>query len=329
MKTRRIGRTSLEVTEISLGGASLGNLYRAVSREDAFAVMDAAWESGIRYFDTAPYYGFGLSERRMGDFLQEKARGDFVLSTKVGRILRPAPGETLPDLGYRDALPFAVDYDYGYDAIMRSVEMSHARLGLDRIDMLFVHDIGVYTHGEERTREHLAQLFGSGLRALEELKRAGVVAAYGLGVNEVDVCLTVMREAPIDAILLAGRYTLLDRAAERELLPLCRESGTSLVVGGVFNSGILATGAREGANFDYGPAGPQVLEAVRGLERIAETEGVSLANAALQFPLGEPMVASVLLGTGRPDSLARNLAGFAPPIAAETLERFAPHAINR
>jgi len=329
MNKRRIGRTGLEVTEISLGGASLGNLYRAVSREDAFAVMDTAWESGIRYFDTAPFYGFGLSERRMGDFLQGKPRDTFVLSTKVGRILRAAPGETLPDLGYVAPLPFAVEYDYGYDAIMRSVEASYARLGLNRIDILFVHDIGVYTHGQERTRAHLGQLFGSGIRALEELKSAGVISAYGLGVNEVDVCLEVMREAPIDCILLAGRYTLLDRAAERELLPLCREQGTSLVVGGVFNSGILATGAREGANFDYGPADAPVLDAVRGLESVAGTQGVALANAALQFPLHEPVVASVLLGTGRAESLRRNLAGFEPAIASEALRRFEPHAINR
>ncbi|WP_062014583.1 aldo/keto reductase [Aureimonas sp. AU4] len=329
MNKRRIGRTALEVTEISLGGAALGNLYRAVARKDAMAVMDRAWDAGIRYFDTAPYYGFGLSERRMGDFLQGKPRDAFVLSTKVGRRLRPAPGEDLPGLGYVDALPFAVEYDYGYDAIMRSVESSYARLGLNRIDILFVHDIGVYTHGEERTRAHLGQLFGSGLKALEELKSAGVIGAYGLGVNEVDICLTVMREAPLDCILLAGRYTLLDRAAERELLPLCREHGTSIVVGGVFNSGILATGAREGANFDYGPAGPDVLEAVRGLEAVAEREGISLSGAALQFPLHEPMVASILLGTGRPESLERNLAGFAPAIAPGRFAAFEPHTINR
>ncbi|MBB3948774.1 aldo/keto reductase [Aureimonas jatrophae] len=329
MNKRRIGRTALEITEISLGGAALGNLYRAVPREDAMAVMDGAWEAGIRYFDTAPFYGFGLSERRMGDFLQEKPRDAFVLSTKVGRRLRPAPGEDLPGLGYVDPLPFAVEYDYSYDAIMRSVESSYARLGLNRIDILFVHDIGVYTHGPELTRTHLGQLFGSGLKALEELKSSGVIGAYGLGVNEVDVCLTVLREAPLDCILLAGRYTLLDRAAERELLPLCRQHGTSIVVGGVFNSGILATGAREGANFDYGPANEEVLAAVRGLEEVAEREGIPLSRAALQFPLNEPAVASILLGTGRPESLQRNLAGFAPAIEPARFAAFEPHTINR
>jgi D-threo-aldose 1-dehydrogenase len=307
MKTRRIGKTALEVTEYSFGGASLGNLYEAVSRENAMAVLDAAWTSGMRYFDTAPHYGFGLSERRFGDYLRTKPRDSYVLSTKVGRLLHPVPEDQVPDLGFVDPLPFKLEYDYSYDGIMRSVEFSYARLGLNRIDILYVHDIGVYTHGVELTKVHLSQLLDGGLKALEELKSSGAISAYGLGVNEVEVCLNVMRRAPLDCILLAGRYSLLDRSAEAELIPLCREAGTSLVIGGVFNSGILATGAKPGSHFDYGPAPQEVLAKVSAMEAIAEGSGYPLAAAALQFPLAEPSVATVLIGTAKATSLERNM----------------------
>jgi D-threo-aldose 1-dehydrogenase len=307
MKTRRIGRTALEVTETGFGGAAIGGLYRACPRDVAMATLQGAWDAGIRYFDTAPLYGLGLSERRFGDFLRDKPGGSYVLSTKVGRLLTPVADDQIPDHGYVDPLPFRVDYDYSYDAIMRSVEFSHARLGLNKIDILFVHDIGVYTHGVEATKLHFRQLMDSGIRALEELKSASVISAYGLGVNEVQICLDVMAQAPLDCILLAGRYSLLDRSAEAELLSKCAESGTSLVIGGVFNSGVLATGPVPGSNFDYGPASADVLDKVASMERVAKTIGIPLAAAALAFPLRDPAVATVLLGTAKPSSLARNL----------------------
>ncbi len=307
MKTRRIGRTKLEVTEYSFGGASLGNLYQAVSPEGAFAALDAAWGAGMRYFDTAPHYGFGLSERRFGDYLRAKPRDSYVLSTKVGRLLKPVPQDQVPDVGFVDPLPFKLEYDYSYDGIMRSVDFSYARLGLNRIDILYVHDIGVYTHGIEQTKVHLRQFLDGGLKALEELKSSGTISAYGLGVNEVEVCLAVMRRAPLDCILLAGRYSLLDRSAEAELIPLCRQAGTSLVVGGVFNSGILATGARPGAHFDYGAAPQAILDKVSAMEAIAAGSGYPLAAAAMQFPLSEPAVATVLIGTAKASSLTRNM----------------------
>ena len=307
MNRRRIGKTELEVTEYGFGGASLGNLYHAVTRPDAMATLDAAWNAGMRYFDTAPHYGFGLSERRFGDFLQGKPRNDYVLSTKVGRLLQPVPEDQVPDLGFVDPLPFKERYDYSYDGIMRSVEDSYARLGLNRIDILYVHDIGVYTHGIELTRMHLAQLLDGGLKALEELKSSGVIAAYGLGVNEVEICLEVMRRAPLDCILLAGRYSLLDRSAEAELIPLCRKAQTSLVIGGVFNSGILATGARPGSNFDYGKAPPEILSKVAAMEEIAAQGRYPLAAAAMRFPLDEPTVATVLIGTAKASSIKRNM----------------------
>jgi D-threo-aldose 1-dehydrogenase len=329
MKTRRIGKTALEVTEYSFGGASLGNLYAAVSRDEAMAVLDAAWVSGMRYFDTAPHYGFGLSERRFGDYLRDKPRDSYVLSTKVGRLLHPVPEDQVPNLGFVDPLPFRLEYDYSYDGIMRSVEFSYARLGLNRIDILYVHDIGVYTHGVELTRVHLGQLLDGGLKALEELKAGGTISAYGLGVNEVEVCLNVMRRAPLDCILLAGRYSLLDRSAEAELIPLCREKETSLVIGGVFNSGILATGPKPGAHFDYGPASPDVLDKVAAMEAIAKQAGYPLAAAALQFPLAEPAVATVLIGTAKASSLQRNMKLLDTVVPAAEYARYAPYTIEQ
>ena len=325
MNKRRIGRTALEVTEYSFGGASLGNLYQAVSNADAFAVLDAAWNSGMRYFDTAPHYGFGLSERRFGDFLRDKPRESYVLSTKVGRLLKPVPREQVPNVGFVDPLPFKLQYDYSYDGIMRSVDFSYARLGLNKIDILYVHDIGVYTHGIELTQAHLRQLLDGGLKALEELKSGGVISAYGLGVNEVDVCLEVMRRAPLDCILLAGRYSLLDRSAEPELIPLCRQAGTSLVIGGVFNSGIMATGAKPGAHFDYGPASPDILAKVGAMEAIAAHGGYPLAAAALRFPLQERSVATVLIGTAKASSLERNMALLNVAVPEQDFAKYGPH----
>lgn len=307
MQTRTIGKTGLEVTEISFGTAALGGFYRSCPRDQAMETLQAAWDSGIRYFDVAPWYGMGLCEHRLGDFLRDQPEDSYVLSTKVGRLLRPVPSDKVPDYGYVDALPFDVDYDYSYDGIMRSVEFSYARLGLNRIDILYVHDIGGYTHGKALNKGYLDQLLGSGLKALEELKSSGTIKAYGLGVNEVPVCLDVMHAADIDCILLAGRYTLLDRSAVAELLPLCEKKGTSIVVGGVLNSGILATGPVTDAHFDYLPATPEILAKVAAMEEMARKHGLPLAQPALQFPLRHPCVASVLIGTAKPASLVRNM----------------------
>ncbi|MBN9000003.1 MAG: aldo/keto reductase, partial [Rhizobiales bacterium] len=215
--TRTIGRTDLEVTTISFGCAGIGNLYRAVSRDDAEATLAMAWDAGIRYFDTAPRYGHGLAERRLGDFLRDKPDGSYVVSTKVGRLQRPVPESEVPDYGFVDPLPFRADYDYSYDGVMRSLEDSLQRLGLNKVEILFVHDIGVLTHGAEENARHFRDLMDGGMKALDELKRDGVIKAFGLGVNEVQICLDTMVRTPIDCILLAGRYTLLDRSAEAEL----------------------------------------------------------------------------------------------------------------
>ena len=231
----------MSMDHIGLGCANIAGLYAPVSPHLAREALDAAWASGIRRFDTAPFYGRGLSERRVGDFLRDKPKSAYHLSSKVGRRLVAEGGKAAVAGEAAEPLPFRVMFDYSYDGIMRSFEDSQQRLGLTEIDTLYVHDIGAFAHGEAAPG-HFRTLLDSGFKALEDLKASGTISAFGLGVNENEVCVDVLKRAPIDQILLAGRYTLLDRTAERELLPLCVESGTRVVVGGIFNSGILATG---------------------------------------------------------------------------------------
>ena len=319
MKTNRIGRTDVAVTEVSFGCSGLGNLYRKLEDAAALSVLNRAWDHGIRYFDTAPHYGRGLSEQRLGAFLRGRDRAGYVISTKVGRLLSPGPRLAEAD-GFIEPLPNAVRYDYGGDGIEAAFEQSCQRLGTSRVDIVYVHDIGRYTHGDDDAR-HMADLMGSGLDRLERLKSQGRIGAIGLGVNETEICIEILRERPVDVILLAGRWTLLDRGAESVLVPLCRETGISLVLGGIFNSGILATGARLGATFDYAPASPDILERVAALEAKAGAAGVSLATAALRFALTRPGVASTLIGTANTASLDRNMAAVNTPwpVAADAV----------
>lgn len=313
MQTRSLGRTGLDVTTISFGGGGIGNLYKPATRADAEAVLDASWDAGIRFFDTAPRYGHGLSERRLGDYLRDKPRDGYVLSTKVGRMLTPLRGRTMSDYGFADPLPFEQEYDYSYDGVMRSFEDSLQRLGLDQIDVLYMHDIGRDTHGEANAHwQPIA--FGGGLKAMVELRAQGLVKAIGLGVNEVQVCLDALEHADLDCFLLAGRYTLLDHDSAVPLLDACRQRGASLVIGGVFNSGILATGPTPGAMFNYAPASAEILARARHIEHICQDHHVSLATAALHFPLRSEAVASVLLGVSNPRNLARNLEGLASDV---------------
>jgi D-threo-aldose 1-dehydrogenase len=313
---RTIGSTDLSVTELGLGLAPLGNLYRPVSEPDARDTLDTAIELGIRYFDTAPYYGFGLSERRTGDGV--RGRPEVVISTKAGRLLRPIPdfnasGERC---GFVSPMPFEPTFDYSHDGILRSHEQSLQRLGLGRIDILLIHDIGKLTHGD-RHKERLAQLIdGGGLKALSRLREEKAVSAIGIGVNEIDICLDLMDRAELDVLLLAGRYTLLEQGAVDELLPRCAASGVSVVVGGPFNSGILATGASAAAppRYNYGPAPEKVRDRVRRLEAVCRSHGVPLAAAALQFPLAHSAVASVIPGFAIADEVTTGVAHFRMPI---------------
>lgn len=312
MKTKSIGKTDLHVTELSFGCASIGNLYREVADAEAQDVLAAAWDAGIRYFDTAPHYGRGLSEQRLGQFLSAKPRSDYVISTKVGRVL--SPGQQMAEAdGFLNPLPNAVRYDYSGDGIEASLEGSLERLQTTFADIVFVHDIGTYTHGENNAAQMEAFL-GSGYERLVKLKEQGRIRAFGLGVNENEICLDVMRHGPIDVILLAGRLTLLDRSAEAELAAQCRAMGTSLVLGGVLNSGILATGPVDGATYDYQPASAEVLDRVRVLQKMADGIGLPLATAALLFAKSHPLASSILIGTAKPSSLTRNILAMAEPV---------------
>lgn len=314
------------MTEIAFGCAALAGLYEPVSARDAVDVLAAAWDSGIRRFDTAPFYGLGLSEERVGEFLRHKPRDSYTLSSKVGRLLEPLKGD-LPDppLGH---LRNGVRYDYSYDGIMRSHEQSLARLDLDRIDILYVHDIGEFAHGREANASHMVDLTSSGLRALEKLKAEGAIAGFGLGVNETAVCLGLMDHAHFDEILLAGRYTLLDREAEAALLPRAEAAGTRLVIGGVFNSGILATGPGPDAHFNYEPAPPDIQERVAVIAEIAGRYGLALPEVAINFPAAHPAVSHILIGTGKRRSLMRNLEQFGPALPQQFLDEIEPYTIR-
>ncbi|HEX3953462.1 MAG TPA: aldo/keto reductase [Stellaceae bacterium] len=308
---RQIGRTGLRVTELGLGCATLGGSRIGVARQQAEAIAEAAWAAGVRYVDTAPFYGVGQAERAVGDALRERPRDEWVLSTKVGRLLRPNATGTHAD-GRHHPLPFDPIYDYSYDGIMRSFEDSFQRLGLAKIDILYVHDIGVYQHGPEAHPALMKNLRESGYRALEELRGSGAVSAIGIGVNEREVLLEAMEWGAWDAFLLAGRYTLLEQAPLDDLLPKCVAAGTSIVVGGPLNSGILA--GRDTWNYETAPA--DIVARVKAIATICDSHGVPLAAAALQFPLAHPAVAAIIPGPRNADEFNANLGLLRHPIPA-------------
>lgn len=293
--------------EIGFGASALAGMYKPVSEKEARLVLETAWAQGIRYYDTAPHYGQGRAERRLGDFLREKNTDEYVLSTKVGRLLTASPAHQGSLNGFMDPLPFSQHFDYSYNGVMRSVEDSLQRLGLNSIDILYVHDIGKMTHGHQ-SGNHLNDLRNSGFKALNQLKEQNIVRAIGLGVNEVEVCEVLIKTHPMDLILLAGRYTLLDQSAFPNLANLCKEHAVSLVIGGIFNSGILGTGPVEGARYDYEPASQEMLDRVRQIQTICQKHKVDLPAAALQFPALSKSVKSVLIGTSKCSSLTRNMA---------------------
>ena len=317
LSARHIGTTDLEVTTLGFGCASLGNLYRPVSDEDAGVTARRALDAGLRYFDTAPYYGFGLSERRLGDVLRKQPRDSFVLSTKVGRLLYPCEPVDLDQerYGFYSPLPFAPVYDYSYDGVMRSYENSLQRLGLNRIDILYIHDIGRVTHGEDNGHLFKVAMEG-GYKALDELRASGQISAFGLGVNEYEVCEEALEYGDFDCFLLAGRYSLLEQKALDTFLPKCEQRNVSVIIGGVYNSGILALGTGSGKPlfYNYEPAPPAVIDRVRQLENVCAEFNVSLQAAALQFPLGHPAVASVIPGLGNPARVKQTLGFFTSPV---------------
>lgn len=284
---RPIGPGGVEVTELSFGAAGLGNLYTPITDEEAAAAIDAAWDAGIRYFDTAPHYGIGLSERRLGEALRAHPRDTYTLSTKAGRILEAVERPEGDDLAHGFAVPATHRrvWDFGADGIRRSLEASLTRLGLDRVDIVYLHD----------PDDHAEQAFREGYPALERLRSEGVVGAIGAGMNQTAMLTRFIRDTDVDAVLCAGRYTLLDQSALTELLPAAHERGKAVVVGGVFNSGLLADPV-PGATYDYTTAPATLLDRALGLKAAAERHGTTLRAAALAFPLAHPAVTTVLVG---------------------------------
>ena len=281
---------------LGLGGAALGNLFTTVTDDDAQALLSGALAGGCRTLDTAPHYGQGRSEHRFGLALQGQPRDSFVLSTKVGRILVPDASAPREQHGYVDVLPFSQHWDYSAAGVRRSVEDSLQRLGLARLDVVYIHDCDRACHGE-RYPAVLAQVVHEALPVLRRMQAEGLLRHVGLGVNDVQVCLDVLRQTDVDALMLAGRYTLLDQSSLPELLPLCSQRGVRLALGGVFNSGILATGTRAGqALFNYAAAPLEWLERASRIEDICLAHGVPLRAAALQFPLAHPAVDVVMVG---------------------------------
>lgn len=313
LQLRPLGRTSVVVTALGFGAAPLGDLYAALDDGQAIGAVEAAADAGITLFDTAPLYGRGLAEHRVGTALRRRERSTFVLSTKVGRLYAPAPAGVRSGEGYAGGLPFEGRFDYSHDAALRSIEHSLLRLGLASIDIALIHDIDPWTHGDEAPRRQREALDGA-FRALADLRSQKVVRAIGIGVNDADVCARFARDADIDCVLLAGRYSLLEQGALDTFLPLAAARGIGVMLGGVFNSGILATGAVPGAKYNYRDAPADVLARVAAIESVCRAHGVSLAHAAMRFPLGHPAVASVVLGAATPDEVRRNVAAFAAPV---------------
>jgi len=306
VRTARLGRSQVRVTGLGFGGAGIGNLYQAVDDETARRAVDAAWEAGIRYFDTAPHYGLGLSERRLGAALAGRPRGDYTISTKVGRLLVPTP-ETAhlrdDEAGFDVPADHARRWDFSADGVRRSLESSLERLGVDRVDVVLIHD----------PDDHWRQAVDEAYPALHELRDQGVVGAIGVGMNQWQMLERFVVETDVDAVMLAGRYTLLDQSAGESLLPRCRERGVSVLAAGVFNSGVLATD-EPGGMYDYRPISTALYDRALRLAEVCRAHGVRLPQAAMAFVARHPAVASVVVGAQRVEQVSRNAALAAAPV---------------
>jgi D-threo-aldose 1-dehydrogenase len=311
LKRRRVGRTKLEVTELGLGGAPMGGFRANISDAEAVTLTNAAYDAGVRYFDTSPFYGYGRSELRMGAALREKPRESYLLSTKIGRILHALkPGEK-PPADFRDGgLPgFAPVFDYSYDGVMRSLEHSHLRLGIARIDIVLVHDVDFWTIKDRAILDQrFKTVMDSGFRALDELRKAGVIGAIGVGINEADTSLRFIQAGDFDCMLLAGRYTLLEQGALDAFLPECEKRRVSVILGGPYNSGILAGPVKPGATHDYVAAPSALIDKAQKIEAVCKRHGVELGAAAMQFPLAHPALCSVIPGALSVAEVEQNVA---------------------
>jgi D-threo-aldose 1-dehydrogenase len=304
---RKLGRTGLEVSALGFGSAPLGDIYEVLDDRVAIETVGAAAEAGITLFDTAPLYGQGSAEHRIGTALRRRQKGSYVVSTKVGRVLSPAPKGRVKTSRFVGGLEFDVTNDYSYDAAMRSHEHSLMRLGLPAVDVLLIHDADAWTHGPEEGPNRFREAMSGAYRALEKLRSEGVIKGIGLGLNDPAYMARYLREGDFDCILMAGRYSLLEQPALAEVLPLAIEKNVGVMLGGVFNSGILATGPIAGARYNYTPAPPEIISRVTAIERICMSHGVPLSTAAMQFPLGHPAVSSLALGAVSPGEVRQNV----------------------
>lgn len=317
--TRQLGKTGLEVTQLGLGCASYGSLFHQVSEAEAAGAIQAAWDAGIRYFDTAPWYGRGLSELRTGAGLRYIPRDEYILSSKIGRWMRARrPGEELDLAPWLAPVEFERVFDYTYDGLMRSYEQSQLRLGIPWLDVAVIHDLDAWHHmPDSKLQAYLDQLSTSGWRAVEELKAAGLIKAIGAGINTPDLIPRFLEITDLDFILISMEYTLLRQDILPTELPVVEEQGLGIVMASPYQSGILATGAVEGANSDYAPASPEVMETVRQMEAVCARHDVPLAAAALQFVMGHPNAATVIPGARHAEQVERNVAAFRHPIPAD------------
>jgi len=315
---RRLGKSGLEVTLMGLGGAPLGDLYEVIPEPRAQATIEAAYQAGIRLFDSAPLYGKGISEHRFGAVLRQRPeeRDDFVLCTKVGRYLVPEERAKVDRSVFKGGLDFRLVADYSYDGALRAIEQSLQRFGMNRIDVVHIHDVDVQTWGEEGYRQRFKEASDGAFRALAELRSQGVIRAVGVGVNEVGPLLEFAAAGDYDCFMLAGRYTLLEHGALDDLLPLCQQRGIGILTAGPYNSGILATGARPGAMYNYKPAPSDILARVSRIEAVARAHEVPLAAAAIQFPLAHPAVAAMVPGAVRPEEVDANVKLIGYPVPA-------------
>jgi D-threo-aldose 1-dehydrogenase len=311
---RKFGRTKLMVTDMGFGAAPIGNFLKSISEDVSDAMVQHAWDSGMRYFDTAPLYGHGLSELRLGHNLRWKTRDDYVLSSKVGRLLTPASRASIDFTPWVNAAPFTFRFDYSYDGAMRSLEDTLQRMAVERIDIAFIHDCDVFTHGATQQAIYFKQAMGGAYKALLRMREEGVVSAIGFGVNEWQVCHEALKQGDFDGFLLAGRYTLLEQDSLDEFLPLCEKRNAAVVIGGGLNSGILATGAVPGAKYNYSPAPSQVMEKVKKIEVVCAAYKLPLPSAALQFLLAHPAIASHVPGTRTVQQMEQNIAWVSHPI---------------
>ena len=308
----------LGFTELGFGAAPLGNLYRPMTEKEARATLDAAWSAGCRYYDTAPLYGLGLSETRLNGFLRAKPRDSYLVSTKIGRLLELcAPADRSRQGAFFETPSRRERFDYSYDGVMRSLEFSLERLGLDHIDIVYAHDVDTFTHGTKDAADaRVRELMEGGYKALVKLREGGAIKAFGAGINEWQVAEHLARAGDFDMFLLAGRYTLLEQEALESFLPYCVDKNIGVVIGGPFNSGILATGPKPGAFYNYAPAPAEVRERVAKIQALCKAHGVKLAEAALRFPLGHPAIVSVIPGGQKAAEVARNAAMIAAKVPA-------------